>query len=107
VVNPTPLEEPHRIPVGAVELMEALTATQLGRDKERRVSPTYLLQTVGLQESANRRYLMTIKTLTQVRKLQANTPAVHSTTLRQTWVLRPHNPREPRGWLLPACPASS
>jgi hypothetical protein len=34
-----------------------------------------------LQESAGRRYLAAIKTLAQVRKLQAGTPAVHLTQI--------------------------
>ena len=34
-----------------------------------------------LQESVNRRYLAAIKTLAQVRKLQANNPALHLTQI--------------------------
>jgi hypothetical protein len=82
--NPTPLEELLADRIASlwvlVELMEALTSAQLGRDTERRVPPTYLLQMVKLQESVNRRYLAAIKTLAQVRKLQANTPAVQYNT---------------------------
>ena len=49
-LNPTPLEELLAERIASlcvlVELMEALTAAQLGRDTEKRVSPTYLLQMV-------------------------------------------------------------
>lgn len=57
------------------ELQEALLSAYYGRTNLN-VSPTYLLQMGKLQESVNRRYLAAIKTLAQVRKLQANTPAV-------------------------------
>ena len=62
------------------ELQEALlSAYYSGASKN--VSPTYLLQMARLQESTNRRYLAAIKTLAQVRKLQANTPALHLTQI--------------------------
>ena len=59
-----------------VEVMETLTAAQLSRDNQKRVTASHILQTMKLQESANRRYLAAIKTLAQVQKLQANTPGV-------------------------------
>jgi hypothetical protein len=82
--NPTPLEVllAERI-VSCwmlVELMEALTSAWFNRDTKHRVSAQYLLQMCKIQESANRRYLAAIKTLAQVRKLQANTPGVQFNT---------------------------
>ena len=59
-----------------VEVMETLTAAQLRRDNQKRVTASHILQMMKLQESANRRYLAAIKTLAQVQKLQANTPGV-------------------------------
>ena len=53
-----------------VEVMETLTAAQLDRHNKNRVTAPHLLQMMKLQESANRRYLATIKTLAQVQKLQ-------------------------------------
>jgi hypothetical protein len=82
--NPTPLEAllAERI-VSCwmlVELMEALTSAWFNRGSNHRVSPQFLLQMVKIQESANRRYLAAIKTLAQVRKLQANTPGIQFNT---------------------------
>lgn len=82
--NPTPLEAllAERI-VSCwmlVELMEALNSAWFNRGSNHRVSPQYLLQMVKIQESANRRYLAAIKTLAQVRKLQANTPGIQFNT---------------------------
>ena len=53
-----------------VEVIETLTAAQLDRNNKNRVTAPHLLQMMKLQESANRRYLATIKTLAQVQKLQ-------------------------------------
>lgn len=82
--NPTPLEELLAERVVScwllTDLMEALVAAQLSPATERRVSPSYLLHMVKLQESANRRYLAAIKALAQVRKLQSNTPVVQVNT---------------------------
>jgi hypothetical protein len=82
--NPTPLEALLAERVVScwmlVELMEALTSGWFNRDREQRVSPQYLLQMVKIQESAHRRYLAAIRTLAQVRKLQANTPGVQFNT---------------------------
>ena len=82
--NPTPLEALLAERVVScwmlVELMEALTSGWFNRDKEQRVSPQFLLQMVKIQESVHRRYLAAIRTLAQVRKLQANTPAVQVNT---------------------------
>jgi hypothetical protein len=82
--NPTPLEGllAERI-VSCwmlVELMEALSSAWFDRNQKHRVSPQFLLQMVTIQESAHRRYLAAIRTLAQVRKLQANTPAVQVNT---------------------------
>ncbi len=63
-----------------VEFMEALTAAQLDRGNQKRVAASHVLQMMKLQESANRRYLASIKTLAQVQKLQANTPSVQYNT---------------------------
>jgi hypothetical protein len=82
--NPTPLEALLAERVVScwmlVELMEALTSAWFYRGKEHRVSPQFLLQMVRIQESANRRYLAAIKTLAQVRKLQAITPGIQYNT---------------------------
>lgn len=82
--NPTPLEAllAERI-VSCwmlVELMEALSSAWFNRELKHRVAPQFLLQMVKIQESVNRRYLAAIKTLAQVRKLQANTPGVQFNT---------------------------
>ena len=37
--------------------------------------PSYIVQMAKLQESTNRRFFAAIKTLAQVRKLRAGTPA--------------------------------
>ena len=64
-----------------VELMEALTSAYFSRSSDyKRPATSYYLQMIKVQESANRRYLAAIKTLAQVRKLQANTPAVQYNT---------------------------
>jgi hypothetical protein len=82
--NPTPLEGllAERI-VSCwmlVELMEALTSAWFDRGRKHRVAPQFLLQMCKIQESANRRYLAAIKTLAQVRRLQANTPGIQYNT---------------------------
>ena len=63
-----------------VELLEALTAAQLNRAGDHHVPLSYTLRMVKWQESANRRYLAAIKSLAQVRRLQANTPGVQFNT---------------------------
>ena len=63
-----------------VELLEALTAAQLNRAGNHHVPLSYTLRMVKWQESVNRRYLAAIKSLAQVRKLQANTPGVQFNT---------------------------
>jgi hypothetical protein len=62
------------------ETQEALLFAWYQRGKAKHTSPTYLLQMCKVQESVNRRYLQAIKTLAQVRKLQANTPGVQFNT---------------------------
>jgi hypothetical protein len=82
--NPTPLEGLLAERIASLwvltEAQEALLFAWYQRGVENRVSPAYLLQMCKIQESANRRYLAAIKTLAQVRKLQANTPAVQVNT---------------------------
>ena len=63
-----------------VELLEALVSAWFSRHNDNRASAPFLLKLVRIQESANRRYLAAIKTLAQVRKLQANTPSVQFNT---------------------------
>ena len=50
-------------------------------DGSKRVAMSYLLKMVKLQESASRRFLSVIRTLAQVRKTQASTPALHLTQI--------------------------
>jgi len=72
--DPTPLEALLSERVASlwvlVELQEALAAAWYSRSKSGRVSVSYQLQMVKLQESANRRYLQAIKTLAQVQRLR-------------------------------------
>ena len=83
--NPTPLEVllTERI-VSAwlvVEVLEALMNAQLKRSKDVPHAPTsYLKFIIGWLESANRRYLSSIRELARVRKLQKNTPGVQFNT---------------------------
>ena len=63
-----------------VEMQEALLSATYRRGQEKPVGPAYVIQMCKIQESANRRYLAAIKTLAQVRKLQANTLAVQVNT---------------------------
>ena len=80
--NPTPLEVLLTERIVAcwmlVQLFEALMAPQLwgGAPSEKRVSPAFLKHYLQWQDRANRRYLQAIKTLAQVRKLQAGMPGV-------------------------------
>jgi hypothetical protein len=69
-----------------VETQEALLFAWYSRDNMGRTSPAFLIQMCKIQESTSRRYLAAIKTLAQVRKLQANTPGVQVNT--QVNVLR-------------------
>ncbi len=67
-----------------VEVLEALVAAQYhrprGEEKAVRVPPSYVLQMSRILESATRRHMQAIQTLTRVRKLQINTPAVQFNT---------------------------
>ena len=64
-----------------MEVLEALIAAQYQRDvKGPRVGPNYILQMSKILESATRRHLAAIQTLTRVRKLQSNTPGVQYNT---------------------------
>ena len=59
-----------------VETFEVLMTAQLALDGKHRVSVAYLKHMIKWQESANRRYLSSIRELARVRKLQSNTPSV-------------------------------
>ena len=82
--NPTPLEVLLAERIASLwvltETQEALLFAWYKRGShDDNVSPGYLLQMAKLQESVNRRYLAAIKTLAQVRKLEAGTPVLHLT----------------------------
>jgi hypothetical protein len=62
------------------ELQEALLAGYYG-GLSKDLSPAFLIQMSKLQESTNRRYMNAIKTLAQVRKLQAGTPSLNLTQI--------------------------
>jgi hypothetical protein len=83
--NPTPLEVLLSERIASLwvltELQEALLAATYRRGQDRPVGPAFTLQMCKIQESTTRRYLAAIKTLAQVRKLQANTPALHLTQI--------------------------
>lgn len=68
-----------------VELFEVLMAAQLSRDNKHHVPLSYLKHMIKWQESANRRYLASIRELARVRKLQSTTLLGFSTTRRLTW----------------------
>lgn len=76
--NPTPLEVLLTERVVAcwisVELFEVLMTAQLALDGKHRVSMSYLKHMIKWQESANRRYLASIRELARVRKLQSKVP---------------------------------
>jgi hypothetical protein len=63
-----------------VEPQEALLSATYRQGQKNPVGPAYVIQMCKIQESVNRRYLAAIKTLAQVRKLQANTPPVQFNT---------------------------
>ena len=62
------------------ETQEALLFASYRRDQRKPVGPSFMIQMCRIQESTHRRYLAAIKTLAQVRKLQANTPGVQFNT---------------------------
>jgi hypothetical protein len=62
------------------ELQEALLSASYRRGQKKPVGPAYIIQMCRIQESVHRRYLAAIKTLAQVRKLQANTPSIQFNT---------------------------
>jgi len=83
--NPTPLEVllTERVVSSwlVVEVLEALMNAQLKcRDGVPRAPTSYLKFIIGWLESANRRYLSTIRELARVRKLQSNTPGIQYNT---------------------------
>jgi len=62
------------------EMQEALLFASYRRGQVKPVVPAYILAMCKIQESASRRYLAAIRTLAQIRKLQANTPSVQYNT---------------------------
>ena len=82
--NPTPLEILLAERIASLwvltEAQEALLFATYKRGQAKPVGPAYVIEMCKIQESANRRYLAAIKTLAQVRKLQANTPGVQFNT---------------------------
>jgi hypothetical protein len=76
--NASPLEVLLSERVGSLwaltELQEALMSAYYGGNAKN-VPPSYIVQMAKLQESTNRRFLAAIKTLAQVTKLRAGTPA--------------------------------
>jgi hypothetical protein len=83
--NPTPLEVLLAERIASLwvltETQEALLAASYRRGQEKPVGPAFVIQMCRIQESTHRRYLAAIRTLTQVRKAQANTPALHLTQI--------------------------
>jgi hypothetical protein len=82
--NPSPLEVLLAERIASlwvlVEAQEALLSASYRLGQEKPVGPAYVIQMCKIQESVNRRYLAAMKTLAQVRRLQANTPAVQYNT---------------------------
>jgi hypothetical protein len=82
--NPTPLEVLLTERVVAcwilVEAFEVLMAAQLSLDGKHRVPMSFLKHALKWQESANRRYLASIRELARVRKLQSSIPSVQVNT---------------------------
>lgn len=79
-LNPSPLEVLLAERVCSLwlllESLELLVSAQLSRDNsEHRVPMSYLRDVWKWQESASRRYLVTLKTLAQVRRLQSGRPS--------------------------------
>jgi hypothetical protein len=83
--NPTPLETLLAERIASlwvlVEAQEALLFAWYSRENMGKTSPAFVIQMCRIQESTGRRYLAAIKTLAQVRKLQANTLALHLTQI--------------------------
>jgi hypothetical protein len=65
-----------------VELTEVVNIAWYDQRNENRVSVSYVLKMVRLQESANRRYLAAIRELARVRKLQNGVRAAYSVAPR-------------------------
>ncbi len=82
--NPTPLEVLLTEQIVSLwmllQLLEVLHSAYYKRDSEHRVSPSFLLQMVKIQESTHRRFLASVQALARVRKLQANTPGIQVNT---------------------------
>ena len=82
--SPTPLEVllAERIATPGDHLEEQ-QATLVAWDSRKNMGPTtsaFVIQMGKIQENTSRRYLAAIKTLAQVRKLQANTPSIQFNT---------------------------
>ena len=64
-----------------VETLDALMSVQLRSDLDvPRATPSYLRHIFKWQESANHRYLASIRELARVRKLEGNTPGIQMNT---------------------------
>ena len=64
-----------------VEILETLTSAYFKRGEGiQRPPPSYLRFIHGWQESANRRFLASVRELARVRKLQSNTPGIQYNT---------------------------
>jgi hypothetical protein len=78
--SPTPLEVLLSERIASlwvlVETQEALLFATYVRGQENPVGPAFIIEMCTIQASVNRRYLAAIKTLSLVRKLQANTPGI-------------------------------
>ena len=59
-----------------LQLHKVLHSVNYERGSEPRVSPSFLLQLMKMQESAHRRFLASVQAFARVRKLQANTPGI-------------------------------
>ena len=83
--NPTPLEVLLAERVVAYWLLltfleGTINANYSEKGKAHRVSMRFVMQIVKWQESVHRKYLSSIRELTQVRKLQSNTPSIQVNT---------------------------
>jgi len=56
-----------------LQLHEVLHSANYELGSEHRLSPSFVLQMMKMQESAHRRFLASVQALAHVRKLQANT----------------------------------
>jgi hypothetical protein len=63
------------------ETQEAALCAYYSPEQAKRLDPAFIIQMCRIQEVTNRRYLAAMKTLAQVRKAQASTPALHLTQI--------------------------